>query len=89
MSDAPQSFGPHLRAVRESHKRGLRATARATDVSPTYLSRIETGHESAPPPDVAERIIAASGATPDEAADLRDLLARERCPHCGAKRSPT
>ena len=70
------SFGHAIRRRRESRKLGLRALARATSLSPSYLSRIERDH--VPPPTVpviarlaealdadAEDLLAAAGIVPD------------------------
>jgi len=70
------SFGHAIRRRRESRNLGLRALARATSLSPSYLSRIERDH--VPPPTVGvigrlaealeadtEDLLAAAGIVPD------------------------
>jgi transcriptional regulator with XRE-family HTH domain len=42
-SDAPSALGPRLRAIRLRHGVGLRELARRLDLSPSAISRIETG----------------------------------------------
>jgi transcriptional regulator with XRE-family HTH domain len=41
--DAPSALGPRLRAIRLRHGVGLRELARRLDLSPSAISRIETG----------------------------------------------
>lgn len=70
------SFGHAIRRRRESRRLGLRALARATSLSPSYLSRIERNR--VPPPTAAviarladalgvdaERLLEAAGIIPE------------------------
>ncbi len=45
----PETFGARVRRIRTERGLGLRATAKAVGISATFLSRIETGAESATP----------------------------------------
>lgn len=49
-----ERFGERIRRTRTERKLGLRETATKVGISPTYLSRIETSEEKAPP---AEEVI--------------------------------
>jgi transcriptional regulator with XRE-family HTH domain len=62
------SFGNTIRWRRESRRIGLRALARATRLSPSYLSRIERNRVPPPSPDVIGRLAEALNA------DAEDLL---------------
>jgi transcriptional regulator with XRE-family HTH domain len=44
-----ERFGERIRRLRTEQKLGLRETATKVSISPTYLSRIETSEEKAPP----------------------------------------
>jgi len=44
-----ERFGERIRRLRTEQKLGLRETATKVSISPTYLSRIETSEEMAPP----------------------------------------
>lgn len=48
-----KQLGQELRRRREANGIGLRELARYTDLSPSYLSRIETGDEQSPPSEEA------------------------------------
>ena len=63
------SFGNSIRWRRESKRIGLRALARSTALSPSYLSRIERGRVPPPSAEVVTRLARALGA------DAGDLLA--------------
>ncbi|MFA5187441.1 MAG: helix-turn-helix transcriptional regulator [Patescibacteria group bacterium] len=71
MTDA---FGKTLRLLRETHNFGLREAARKLQISPSYLSRLETYDEPNPP---SERVISGMaklyGAKHD---DLMELAGR-------------
>lgn len=47
-------FGQKIREIRTRRRYGLRATAYNLDISPAYLSRLETGSESCSP---SEKVI--------------------------------
>lgn len=63
------SFGHTIRWRRESRRIGLRALARATRLSPSYLSRIERNRVPPPSADAIGRLAEALNA------DAEDLLA--------------
>lgn len=63
------SFGHTIRWRRESRRIGLRALARATRLSPSYLSRIERNRVPPPSVDAIGRLAEALNA------DTEDLLA--------------
>ena len=45
----PETLGQRIRRKRDERQLGLREAARSVDISPAYLSRIETGEEKTPP----------------------------------------
>lgn len=45
----PETLGQRIRRLREVKKLGLREAAKKVDISPAYLSRIETNEEKTPP----------------------------------------
>jgi HTH-type transcriptional regulator, competence development regulator len=53
-----ESLGQHIRKKREEKGLGLREMARKVDISPTYLSRVETDEETTPPSEDTLRTIA-------------------------------
>jgi HTH-type transcriptional regulator, competence development regulator len=53
-----ESFGQHIRKKREEKGLGLREMARKVNISPTYLSRVETDEEKTPPGEETLRAIA-------------------------------
>lgn len=60
------TLGEQIRNARMLLDIGLRELARRADISPTYLSRVETGEERRPPSEEAlTRIAAALGHSPD------------------------
>lgn len=61
------TLGGSIRFLREARQLGLRRFARATDLSPSYLSRIE--RDCVPPPS-AEIIVRIAGALRTDADDL-------------------
>ena len=58
-------FGETLRDLRVAQERGLRETAVAIGISPTYLSRIERGKERPPRPEVIKDLAKYLAADPD------------------------
>ena len=58
-------FGETLRKLRVSQEMGLRETAAAISISPSYLSRIERGKENPPKPEVIKALAKALAADPD------------------------
>lgn len=60
------TLGERLRELRLGARIGLRDVARRTDISPTYLSRIETSDEKTPSEEVIERLADYLGADRDE-----------------------
>jgi transcriptional regulator with XRE-family HTH domain len=55
----PESLGQRIRKKREEKQLGLREMARKVNISPTYLSRVETEEERTPPGEETLRAIAA------------------------------
>jgi len=53
-----ETLGERLRRKRKEKNLGLRETARKVDISPTFLSRIENGNESAVPSEKVIRALA-------------------------------
>ena len=45
----PETLGQRIRRMREAKEYGLRETARKLEISPAYLSRVETNEETIPP----------------------------------------
>lgn len=58
-------FGETLRKLRVSQEMGLRETAVAISISPSYLSRIERGKENPPKPEIIKALAKALAADPD------------------------
>ena len=54
-----ERFGERIRRLRTEQKLGLREFATKVGISPTYLSRIETSEEKAPPAEDVIRKMAA------------------------------
>lgn len=54
-----ERLGERIRRKRTEHKLGLRETATKVNISPTYLSRIETMDEKTPPAEEVIRKLAA------------------------------
>jgi HTH-type transcriptional regulator, competence development regulator len=60
-----RNFGDTLRELRVAQKMGLRETAVAVDISPSYLSRIERNKENPPKPEVIKALAKILAADPD------------------------
>lgn len=58
-------FGETIRQLREAQRLGLREVAELSDITPTYLSRIERGKELPPEPDTIKAIAKVLAADPD------------------------
>lgn len=62
-----ERFGERIRRIRTEQKLGLREFAQKVGISPTYLSRIETSEEKAPPAeDVIRKMASQLGDSFDE-----------------------
>ena len=59
-----ERFGGRIRRLRTEQKLGLRKFATKVGISPTYLSRIETSKERAPPAEEVIRKMAGGAAAP-------------------------
>ncbi len=59
------NFGEKLRKLRLAQGMGLRETAVAVTISPSYLSRIERGKENPPKPEVIKSLARVLAADPD------------------------
>jgi transcriptional regulator with XRE-family HTH domain len=59
------NFGDTLRKLRLAQKMGLRETAVAVSISPSYLSRIERGKENPPKPEIIKALARILAADPD------------------------
>lgn len=69
-----EMLGQRIRRLREAKKLGLRETAKKVEISPTYLSRIETNEERTPPgEEVLQRLAALLG---DDVDALMSLAGR-------------
>jgi transcriptional regulator with XRE-family HTH domain len=60
-----KALGPLLRSLRATRGLGLRETARLAHLSPTYLSRMEAGHEARPSEDALCRLDQVLDVSPD------------------------
>ena len=65
------AFGRRIRGLREAKKRSdpsysLRRFAKAVGISPTFLSKVETGEFDPPAPDKIKRMSELLGQDPDE-----------------------
>lgn len=54
----PETLGQRIRSKRTERDIGLREMARMLDISPTYLSRVETDEEKTPPSEETIKSIA-------------------------------
>jgi transcriptional regulator with XRE-family HTH domain len=86
-SAPPETLGQFIRRKRSEKKKGLREMAREIDISPTYLSRVETDEEVTPPAeDTLKAIAKALGENPDflmhlakrVPSDVQDMIAGDR-----------
>lgn len=59
------SFGDTLRELRVAQGMGLRETAAAVEISPSYLSRIERNKEKPPKPEIIKSLAKLLAADPD------------------------
>jgi len=66
ISTGTLSFGSTIRWLREARHVGLRSLARATALSPSYLSRIERDRVPPPSPEIVRRIAMALTADEDD-----------------------
>ncbi len=66
------AFGEYLRKRRQEKKLGLRQIARQIDVSPSYISRLESGDEMNPP---SEAVIEKLAEVIDEDKDALMMMA--------------
>ncbi|MFE4860049.1 helix-turn-helix domain-containing protein [Streptomyces sp. NPDC056670] len=71
------AMGPRLRAVREQHGATLTGVSRATGISPSTLSRIETGRRK-PTLEVVLQLAKEYGASLDELAGIAPAPSAER-----------
>jgi transcriptional regulator with XRE-family HTH domain len=72
----PKALGAAIRAWRQARSRGLRDTAADAGISPTTLSRIETGDFTSPPSEAVIRRIAAALHTPEQVDEWIRLAGR-------------
>ena len=73
-----ERFGERIRRVRTEQKLGLREFATKVGISPTYLSRIETSEEKAPPAeDVIRKMAAQLSDSFDELMTLAGRVSEE------------
>jgi transcriptional regulator with XRE-family HTH domain len=82
-----ETLGKRIRRKREEKSLGLREMARSLDISPTYLSRVETDEEKNPPTekmlesiarlleDDADELMYLAGRVPS---DLSEMIKRDR-----------
>ncbi|KJS59669.1 helix-turn-helix transcriptional regulator [Streptomyces rubellomurinus] len=75
--DTLGAMGPRLRAAREQHGATLTGVSRATGISPSTLSRIETGRRK-PTLEVLLQLAKAYGASLDELAGTAPTVAPRR-----------
>ncbi len=59
------SLGTHLKALRDARGLGLRKTAKAVDISPAYLSRLENDQVAPPSEKVLLSLAKELGENPD------------------------
>ena len=73
-------FGKYLRSVRQAKGISIRQLAKDVNITPTYLSDIENGHNKPPEKELLETIIQKLNLddSPKVKATLFDLAARER-----------
>lgn len=71
-------FGEYLRKRRQEKKLGLREIARMIDVSPSYISRLESGDEVNPPSEkVIDKLAVAIGEDKDSLMRLAGRISKD------------
>lgn len=81
-----QTFGSFVRQMRIARGLSLRGLAARLNLSPVYMSNIETDRRAAPTQEYLDKLIFELGLNKEEQEHLLDLAAKPK--HSGCLRSP-
>ena len=78
MADAARELGKYLRKVRELRKKSLKAIAAPSEISPTYLQKLERGDVDSPSPHILKRLADELGVSYEDLMKLAGYLVPRR-----------